>query len=95
MPPTVKLIPFSFEILVENASGSEADDSSYSSEVEEEDDDESQSIGSQDTEISGSEVQDLRDDAASNMPTPKRAASSKKTKKAPVADVTAGLSALS
>lgn len=29
------------------------------------------------------------------MPTPKRAASSKKTKKAPVADVTAGLSAMS
>ena len=29
------------------------------------------------------------------MPTPKRASSSKKTKKAPVADVTAGLSALS
>ena len=81
MPPTVKLIPFSFEILVENASGSEADDSSYSSEVEEEDDDDnkSQSIGSEDTEISGSEVQDLRDDAAANMPTPKRASSSAKT----------------
>ena len=52
-------------------------------------------LGSQDTEISGSEVQDLCNDAAANMPTPKRASSSKKSKKVPVTEVTAGLSAMS
>ena len=44
--------------------------------------------------VSGSEVQDLHNDVADNMPTPKRAASSKKAKKTSVAEVTAEMSTM-
>ena len=90
----VILSSFSIQFLIENELSEEDKDSSFSAEVEDDNDNKSQSLGSHDTEVSGSKVQGLHDDTAANMPTPKKVASSKKAKKTSVTEVTAGMSTM-
>jgi hypothetical protein len=63
---------FSFQFVTENKGNEEEEDSSFSEDIDDNNDNESQSLVSSDTKVSGSKILDLKNNAAANMPTPKR-----------------------